>query len=91
MSTPHNRKRQHNVKAKDAACPTCRGLRYQIKGQKCTDCGRPRDPKFCPACGGMPERVEGLAGALCIECGTVAGKNVEYSYGERRSSAVGWD
>jgi len=86
-----NRKRQHNVKSKDAACPKCRGLRYQIREPSCSDCGLKRDPKFCPACGGMPERVEGKLGTACIECGTVAGKNVEYDFGPRRVSSAGWN
>lgn len=90
MHNGQTRKRQHNVKAKDASCPMCHGLRYRIKGAKC-ECGLARDPKFCPACGGMPERVQGKPGTPCLECGTVAGKNVEYLYVPPRSSAVGWN
>lgn len=78
--TEESRKRLHNVKAKDKACPVCRGLRYKIDGARCTGCGRNKDTKFCPACGGMPERVSGVAGSQCLECGTVAGKNLEYRF-----------
>lgn len=91
MHTSDNRKRQHNVKAKDAACSTCKGLKYKIEGAQCKGCGLARDTKFCPACGGMPERVAGKIGTACGQCGTLAGKNVEYAYTHRRASPVAWD
>ncbi len=91
MHTSDNRKRQHNVKAKNAACTKCRGLKYKIEGTRCEGCGVARDTKFCPGCGGMPERVAGKAGTPCTECGTLAGKNVEYGFTPRKSSSVAWD
>lgn len=78
--------RKHSVKAKDAKCTVCRGLRYKIPGPRCLGCNRNRDPKFCPSCGGMPERV---TGATCLECGTVAGKNIEYTQRVLASASVG--
>lgn len=92
MHNSDNRKRQHNVKAKDAACTTCRGLKYKITGARCQGCGLARDTKFCPACGGMPERVQGKPGTLCLQCGTPAGKNVEYmASAGRQASSVAWE
>jgi len=91
MHTERTRKRQHNIKAKDAGCSKCHGLRYKIEGVKCEGCGLTRDTKFCPACGGMPERVAGKHGTPCRQCGTISGKNVEYAYGVRRGRSMAWD
>jgi len=88
MHNAETRKKSYNVKAKHAACPVCRGLRYKIPaGTPCSGCARTRDTKFCSECAGLPERVEGTA---CRECGTAAGKNAEYKHEPRRTSSSGW-
>jgi hypothetical protein len=88
MHNEQTRKRAYNIKAKDKACPVCRGLRYQITdGAPCAGCGRMRDTKVCPGCAGLPERVEGKT---CIGCGTAAGKNPEYRFEPQRRSSSGW-
>lgn len=70
-------------------CLVCDNRPYKIPaGELCSGCNRRRNINFCPGCGGLPERVKG---PTCSHCGTVAGKNHEYTHPPPSHGAVKMD